>query len=63
MDLTPNVFLGSTCFFVVKGHCLETITISQQHSVWTTTVKPLREMMNAFESYDNVILIFSVNKS
>lgn len=60
---TRNILRGRTRFFVVKSFGYDSIRLSIEHSVWSTSSGPTKKLSNAFKSADNVVLIFSVNES
>ena len=57
------IIIGRTRFFIVKSFDYDSIQISIEHGVWSTSAGPTKKLTNAFRSSDNVILIFSVNES
>lgn len=61
--MTKPVFRGNSRFFILKSNTMQNMEMSQQHSLWATTLKPTRKLQQALASCDNVILIFSVNES
>lgn len=42
---------------------MQNLTLSQDHQMWATTLKPTKKLTHALQSCDNTILIFSVNES
>ena len=63
IDSTRAILKGRTRFFVVKSFNYDSIQLSIDHSVWSTSSGPTKKLSNAYKSADNVILIFSVNES
>jgi hypothetical protein len=49
-------------FFIIKSSNKENVDLSQKYSEWATTVTNQKKLNEAFQN-NNVILIFSVNKS
>jgi hypothetical protein len=56
-------FLKNSRFFIIKSHNKENLQISVRNSEWATTTYNQIKMNNSFQSCENVILVFSVNKS
>ncbi|KAL0305431.1 UNVERIFIED_CONTAM: cleavage and polyadenylation specificity factor 30 [Sesamum radiatum] len=54
---------GTSRYFVVKSCNKENLELSVQQGVWATQRSNEAKLNEAFESVDNVILIFSVNKT
>ncbi|KAI3455939.1 hypothetical protein Pfo_012602 [Paulownia fortunei] len=54
---------GTSRYFVVKSCNHENLELSVQQGVWATQRSNEAKLNDAFESVDNVILIFSVNKT
>ncbi|KAL3851522.1 hypothetical protein ACJIZ3_013404 [Penstemon smallii] len=54
---------GSSRYFVVKSCNIENLELSVQQGVWATQRSNEAKLNEAFESVENVILIFSVNKT
>lgn len=50
-------------YFVVKSCNRENLELSVQQGVWATQRSNEAKLNEAFESVENVILIFSVNKT
>ena len=50
-------------YFVMKSYDSESLEVSWQHNVWSTTKRPTDSLSIAFRSCSNVILIFSVTES
>ena len=63
IDNTRAILRGRTRFFVVKSFNFDSIKLSIDHSVWSTSSGPTKKLSNAFKSADHVVLIFSVNES
>lgn len=63
IDELKPIIKGRTRFFIVKSFDIESINQSIVHGVWSTSPGPTKKLTNAFNSSDNVILIFSVNES
>lgn len=63
VDLNPsNVFFENARYFIIKSSNKENVDLSQKYSEWATTVTNQKKLNEAFQN-NNVILIFSVNKS
>ncbi|CAA0827573.1 30-kDa cleavage and polyadenylation specificity factor 30 [Striga hermonthica] len=54
---------GSSRYFVVKSCNRENLELSVQQGVWATQRSNEAKLNEAFESVENVILIFSINKT
>ncbi|KAL7089507.1 hypothetical protein ACP275_13G189300 [Erythranthe tilingii] len=54
---------GTSRYFVVKSCNNENLELSVQQGVWATQRSNEAKLNEAFESVDNIILIFSVNKT
>ena len=50
-------------FFVMKSFDIESVKLSYKFNVWATTSGPTKKLLDAFNSCENVYLIFSVNES
>jgi hypothetical protein len=55
-------FFENARFFIIKSSNKENVDLSQKYSEWATTVNNQKKLNEAFQS-QNVILIFSINKS
>uniref|UniRef100_A0A453SWX9 YTH domain-containing family protein n=1 Tax=Aegilops tauschii subsp. strangulata TaxID=200361 RepID=A0A453SWX9_AEGTS len=54
---------GSSRYFIVKSCNRENLEISVQQGIWATQRSNEAKLNEAFESMDNVILIFSINRT
>ena len=63
MDQQKNIFKERARFFVIKSNSVENLELSMQSGVWATTRGPTMKLAQAYDSVENVILIFSVNES
>jgi hypothetical protein len=63
IESTRNLLRGRTRFFIVKSFNFESIQISVEHQIWSTSAGPTKKLTNAYKNCDHVILIFSVNES
>jgi hypothetical protein len=63
IEQTRPIIKGRTRFFIVKSFDFESIQISIDHGVWSTSAGPTKKLTNAYKTADHVILIFSVNES
>lgn len=63
IENTRHILRGRVRFFVVKCFNYDSIKISIEHQVWSTSLGPTRKLSNAFKNADHIILIFSVNES
>ncbi|XP_073061252.1 30-kDa cleavage and polyadenylation specificity factor 30-like [Primulina eburnea] len=54
---------GTSRYFVVKSCNVENLELSAQQGVWATQRSNEAKLNEAFDSVENVILIFSVNKT
>jgi hypothetical protein len=63
LQSNPHATLFETSrFFIIKSSNKENVDLSQKYSEWATTVTNQKKLNEAFQN-NNVILIFSVNKS
>lgn len=58
-----DYLLFKTRYFIVKSCNRENLEISVQQGVWATQRSNEAKLNEAFESTENVILIFSINKT
>lgn len=63
IENTRPILKGRTRFFVVKSFSQDSINLSIENEVWSTSAGPTKKITNAFKTVDNVVLIFSVNES
>eukprot|EP00898_Chlorokybus_atmophyticus_P004558 jgi/Chlat1/5102/Chrsp33S05101 len=59
----PHLPPGSCRFFLIKSLNYENLEISVRHGVWATHRNNEGKLLEAFETCDHVILVFSVNES
>ncbi|PFH32739.1 zinc finger (CCCH type) motif-containing protein [Besnoitia besnoiti] len=50
-------------FFIIKSNRMSNIYTSIQHGVWATSKGNTRKLINAFNSTDHILLLFSANES
>ena len=62
IEATPQLYENAR-YFVMKSQDSESLDISWQHNVWSTTKRPTDSLINGFRSCSNVILIFSITES
>ena len=63
IEQTRAIIKGRTRFFIVKSFDYDSIQISIENGVWSTSAGPTKKLTNAYKNSDHVILIFSVNES
>ena len=63
IEQTRPIIKGRTRFFIVKSFDHESIQLSIDQGVWSTSAGPTKKLTNAYRNADHVILIFSVNES
>jgi len=63
MYSTPPVFKARARYFIVKSNSQENINISREYSLWATTSGPTKKLVHAFNTVENVILIYSLTES
>lgn len=61
INTQESVFKERARFFIIKSHSKENLELSMTHSIWATTKNPTNKFQQAFDSVENVILIFSTN--
>ncbi|WEW60786.1 hypothetical protein PRK78_006274 [Emydomyces testavorans] len=65
--MTENAHLilevGETRFFLIKSYSAENVLASQHEGTWSTQIKNMHKMADAFDNCRHVILLFSVNQS
>ena len=67
LELNPesnlSYLLKNSRYFTIKSNNLENILTSKQHNVWATTKSNHKNIVEAFNSKEYTILIYSANRS
>ena len=63
MRIDSTYLLWKFRYFIVKSCNRENLELSVQQGVWATQRSNEAKLNEAFDSVDNVILIFSVNRT
>ena len=63
VDIVLKLHIFTCRYFIVKSCNRENLELSVQQGVWATQRSNEAKLNEAFDSVDNVILIFSVNRT